>query len=88
MLNSKYSSTPYDTTRPKVFFGDRKKLYVEEITRGSGGKSYNPSWNANRKPSVKKLYKGGSDESPYAIMIIAPISIYIGVILISILSVM
>ena len=57
MLNSNYSSNPFDTTRPKSFFGDRKRLYVEEITRSGAGMSYNPFWNANTKPTVKQTSK-------------------------------
>ena len=87
MLNSKYSNYPYDTTRPKVFFGDRKKLQVEEITQGNGGRSYNPFWNANRKQAFRKISDRKSDDHS-AIMFIAPISIYFGVILISLLAVL
>ena len=86
MLSSKYSSNPYETTRPKTFFGDRKKMYVDEITTGSGGKSYDPSWNANRKPSTKMYSKRSNTHS--AVMLITPISIFACVLLISVLAVM
>ena len=85
MLNSNYSSNPYDTTRPKLFFGDRKKLFTAEITRGSGGKSYNPSWNANRKPILN--YKAKSSGSNSSLLMISSWSLYAGVLLVSILSV-
>ena len=83
MLNANYSSNPYDTTRPKLFFGDRKKLMVEQITQGSGGKSYNPSWNANRKPLAKK--NTNSLDTHSIIMLIAPFSFYVSVVLVSLL---
>ena len=57
MLRQQYSSNPYDTTRPKSFFSDRKRLMNSEITQGNGGKTFNASWNANRKPTVKPLEK-------------------------------
>ena len=85
MMNVNYSSNPYDTTRPKSFFGDRKKLYVEEITRGSGGRSYNPSWNANRKPALKKTSKGSINHS--VLIMVHTWSFYAGVILVSLMSV-
>ena len=83
MLNANYSSNPYDTTRPKAFFGDRKKLYVEEITRGSGGKSYNSSWNAHRKPINKKITDGSKENS--IVLMINAWSFYAGVILMSLI---
>ena len=85
MLNSKYSSNPYDTTRPKLFFGDRKKLYTEEILKGSGGRSYNPLWNANRKPPLKKISK--SSEYHNSLLMISSWSFYAGVLLVSVLTV-
>ena len=78
MLTSYYSSNPFSTTRPKSFFADRKKMMVNEIAQGSGGLSYNSSWNAHYKASSKV-----SNQSKRSSILNAPWSVMISVILFS-----
>ena len=83
MLSFNSSNNPYDTTRPKSFFGDRKKMMLQEITQSSAGKSYNPSWNANRKPAPKQSTVRSDSYSP--MLLITSWSVYAGVLLLSIM---
>ena len=82
MLLSKYSSNPYDTTRPKSFFGDRKRLMNSEIVQGNGGKTFNPTWNANRKPSKKQINK---DAGHSKLVSLSSLSVYVSVIIASLI---
>jgi hypothetical protein len=84
MLLSNYSNAPYNTTRPKTFFADRKKLMVNEIIHGSGGRSYNSAWNAGRKPSPKPPVKS---EGHSGLTTLANYSFYISIILVCLISV-
>ena len=82
MLLSNYSSNPYDTTRPKSFFGDRKRLMNEEISQGNGGKSFNPGWNANKKSSQKATKK---DSGHTKLISVSTLSVYVSVIIASLI---
>ncbi len=82
MLRNKYSSNPYDTTRPKSFFSDRKRLMNNEIAQGNGGKSYNTSWNANRKPSTKPIVK---DAGHSQLIGLSSLSVYVSIIIASLI---
>ena len=82
MLLSNYSSNPYDTTRPKSFFGDRKRLMNNEIAQGNGGKSYNPGWNAHKKTTQKANSK---DAGHSRLASISSLSVYLSVIIASLI---
>ena len=83
MLPPNFSSNLYHTTRTNAFFNGRKRLMVEENTKGNGGKSFNPSWNANKNPAPKVKSKRNTSHTLF--MITAPWSIYISVILTNLL---
>jgi hypothetical protein len=72
MLPSIYSKNPFNTTRPKSFFADRKKMMLQEIAQGSGGLSYNSSWNAHYKATPKTNAGAKSNSilnTPWSVMI-------------------
>ena len=80
MLRQIYSSNPYDTTRPKSFFSDRKRLMNSEIAQGNGGKTYNTSWNTNKKPSMSSI---GKDEGHSKLSSISNLTLYISILIAS-----
>ncbi len=82
MLRQKYSSNPYDTTRPKSFFSDRKRMMNNEIAQGNGGKSYNTAWNVNRKTVHVPLNK---DAGHSRLASLSSLSVYVSVIIASLI---
>ena len=82
MLLSNYSSNPYDTPRPKSFFKDRKRMMNSEITQGSGGKSFNPGWNAYKSPTRNEKKK---DSGHTKLISLNSFSVFVSVILVSLI---
>jgi hypothetical protein len=86
MTRITHSCTPYKTTRPKTFFSARKKQITDNIMHGSGGRTYNDSWNNHFDPSTKKPVVGANYHQAY--MIITPFSIVIGVIMFRLIAIL
>ncbi len=65
MLTLDTHKTPYDKFKPRAFFPDRKKMMMQDITQGNGGRKYNPDWSTNKMVTEKKEVEYNSDKQEF-----------------------
>lgn len=69
MINLNALRTPYDNIRPKSFFAERKNMINGDILASESGKTFNPSWNMNKKASNKPIKAQNADLSELKVIL-------------------
>ena len=69
MTNLNALRAPYDNIRPKSFFAERKNMINGAILASESGKTFNPSWNRNKKASNKPVNNQNADLSELKVIL-------------------